>query len=62
VGSGMKFQASMNFLGYFILFTALIIILIGDYMIFTRNNTLVGSLLILLGILVAIFGIFGLVG
>jgi hypothetical protein len=47
---------------YFLLFIALIIILAGDYVILATNNTLVGDLLILLGIFVAIFGIFGLVG
>jgi hypothetical protein len=57
----MKLEALENFSAYFLLFIALIIILVGDYVIYAANNTFGGSLLILLGIFVAIFGIFGLV-
>jgi hypothetical protein len=58
----MNSENSNSLTGIFILFVAIIVNLIGDYIIFTHNNALVGSLLILLGILIAILCIFELVG
>ena len=60
-GSGMNLRASTNLLGYFIMFIALIIILVGDYVIFETDSN-VGGLLIILGIVVALFGTLVLLG
>ena len=61
MGLVMNFQFSTKFLGYFILFIALIIILVGDYVIFATDSFF-GSLLILMGIVVAVFGTLILLG
>ena len=58
----MNSDAFRNFLVYFLLCIALILILVGDFMVLLTNNSFVGGMLILLGILIAIFAIFGLVG
>lgn len=47
---------------YLILFAAFVFFAVGDFLIFIIHNSLVGSVLIWIGILVAIFGIFVLVG
>lgn len=57
----MNLQSSTKFLGYFILFIALVIILVGDYVIFATDSFF-GSLLILMGIVVAVFGTLILLG
>ncbi len=61
-GIVMDLQDSYKFLGYFLLFAALILIALGDFISLTLQNSLVGNSLLLLGIFVAIFGIFVLVG
>jgi hypothetical protein len=61
-GIVMDLQDSYKFLGYFLLFAALILIAVGDFISLTLQNSLVGNSLLLLGIFVAIFGIFVLVG
>lgn len=48
--------------GYIILFSAFVFIALGEFLIFTIHNSLVGNVLIWIGIIVAIFGIFVLVG
>ena len=58
----MDSQDSNKFLGYFILFAALILIILGDFISLILHNSLVGNLLVLLGLFAAIFGIFVLVG
>jgi hypothetical protein len=55
MGLVMNSQSSTTLLGYFILFIALVIILVGDYVIFATDSFF-GSLLILMGIVVAVFG------
>jgi hypothetical protein len=61
MGLVMNSQSSTTLLGYFILFIALVIILVGDYVIFA-NDSFFGSLLILMGIVVAVFGTLILLG
>ncbi len=61
MGLVMNLQSSTKFLGYFILFIALVIILVGDYVIFATDSFF-GSLLILMGIVVAVFGTLILLG
>jgi hypothetical protein len=61
VGSGMHLQISTNLLGYFIIFIALIIILVGDYIIFATDS-FIGGFIIILGIVVAVFGTLVLLG
>lgn len=58
----MDLQDSNKFLGYFLLFAAFILIAVGDFISLTLQNSLIGNSLLLLGIFVAIFGIFVLVG
>lgn len=48
--------------GYLTLFAALVFVAVGDFLIFTIHNPLIGNVLIWIGIIVAIFGIFVLVG
>lgn len=61
MGLVMNSQSSTTLLGYFILFIALVIILVGDYVIFATDSFF-GSLLILMGIVVAVFGTLILLG
>jgi hypothetical protein len=58
----MDLKDSNKFLAYLLLFSALILIALGDFMSFTIHNLLVSNLLIWLGIFVAILGIFALIG
>jgi hypothetical protein len=57
----MNLESSNKFLGYLILFTALIIILIGDYVIFATDS-FIGGFIIIFGIVVAVFGTLVLLG
>jgi hypothetical protein len=48
--------------GYFILLIAFVFIVVGDFLILIMHNPLVGNVLIWIGILVVMLGIFVLVG
>jgi hypothetical protein len=56
----MNLQTSTNLLGYFIVFIALIIILVWD--IIFATDSFIGGFIIILGIVVAVFGTFVLLG
>jgi len=58
----MKLRTQGNLLGYVILFVALVLIVVSDFINLIFNNSFIGSLLLLLGIIVAIIGILVLVG
>jgi predicted membrane channel-forming protein YqfA (hemolysin III family) len=53
----MKLRTQGNLLGYFILFVALVLIVLSDFINLIFYNSFIGSLLLLLGIVVAIIGI-----
>jgi hypothetical protein len=58
----MKLRTQGNLLGYFILFVALVLIVLSGFINLTFYNSFIGNLLLLLGILVAIIGILVLIG
>jgi len=58
----MKLRTQSNLLGYFILFAALVLIVLSDFINLIFNNSFIGSLLLLLGIIVAMIGILVLIG
>lgn len=58
----MDLPNTHEFSGYFLLFAALILIVVGDFLSFIVHNSPVGNLLVWLGIFVAVFGIFALIG
>ena len=53
----MKLQTQGNLSGYLILFAALILIVVSDFITLTLHNSFIGNLLLLLGVFVVIIGI-----